>query len=197
MEEGILPARLTKEYLQGCFDAGGILLEAPDGEQQPEEEPLVEDVAAAPGTPAPRTPTSRSPVPERGAKRECVMARGFDKFVQETLKNSEFRSKCEAKRKIIKQKKKTVQRVAKQLLASEWKALTDSSKQNYCDQARACMGQKEVRGRNGRFVGVQADENLGDMVTPKNRLQQRSHRSRKQSPRCGTKWLQIQILQTK
>ena len=67
VEEGILPARLTKEYLQGCFDAGGILLEAPDGEQQPEEEPLVEDVAAAPGTPAPsapRTPTSRSPVPE-------------------------------------------------------------------------------------------------------------------------------------
>ena len=87
MEEGILPARLTKEYLQGCFDAGGILLEAPDGEQQPEEEPLVEDVAAAPGTPAPRTPTSRSPVPERGAKRECVMARGFDKSVQERLKN--------------------------------------------------------------------------------------------------------------
>ena len=117
MEEGILPARLTKEYLQGCFDAGGILLEAPDGEQQPEEEPLVEDVAAAPGTPAPRTPTSRtrtsrSPVPERGAKRECVMARGFDKFAQERLKNSEFRSKCEAKRKIIKQKKKTVQRIA-------------------------------------------------------------------------------------
>ena len=172
VEEGILPARLTKEYLQGCFDAGGILLEAPDGEQQPEEEPLVEDAAAAPGTPAPRTPTSRtrtsrSPVPERRAKRECVMARGFDKFVQETLKNSEFRSKCEAKRKIIKQKKKTVQRVAKQLLVSECKALTDSSKQNYCDQARACMGQKEVRGRNGRFVGVQADENLGDMVTPK------------------------------
>ena len=31
VEEGILPARLTKEYLQGCFDAGGILLEAPDG----------------------------------------------------------------------------------------------------------------------------------------------------------------------
>ena len=92
VEEGILPARLTKEYLQGCFDAGGILLEAPDGEQQPEEEPLVEDVAAAPGTPAPRTPTSRtrtsrSPVPERGAKRECVMARGFDKFVQERLNN--------------------------------------------------------------------------------------------------------------
>ena len=190
MEEGILPARLTKEYLQGCFDAGGILLEAPDGE----------DAAAAPGTPAPRTPTSRtrtsrSPVPERGAKRECVMARGFDKFVQERLKKSKFRSTCEAKRKIIKQKKNTIQKVARKLLASEWKALTDSSKQNYCDQARACMGQKEVRGRNGRFVGVQADENLGDMVTPKNRLQQRSHRSRKQSrhrsrkqsPRCATK----------
>ena len=62
MEEGILPARLTKEYLQGCFDAGGILLEAPDA-------------------------TSRSRVPERGAKRKCVMARGFDKFVQERLKN--------------------------------------------------------------------------------------------------------------
>ena len=79
MEEGILPARLTKEYLQGCFDAGGILLEAPDGEQQPEEEP-------APRTPTSRTRTSRSPVPERRAKRECVMARGFDKFVQERLK---------------------------------------------------------------------------------------------------------------
>ena len=105
-------------------------------------------------------------MPERGAKREFVMARGFDKFVQERLKKSEFRSKCEAKRKIIKQKKKTVQRVAKQLLASEWKALTDSSKQNYCDQARAFMGQKKVRGPDGRFVGVQADENLGDMVTP-------------------------------
>ena len=43
------------------------------------------------------------------------------------------------------------------------------------------MGQKTVQGRNGRFVGVQADENLGDMVTPKNRLQQRSHPSFKEA----------------